>query len=222
MVEKTTMRALIADDHTLYRCGLALLLKDELGFSEVVEASTLDEALEWLEQIAIFDVALFDLMMPGMRGGACYRELRAQYPDTKFAIISASEEKTDILAALDGGFNGFLPKTLSNVQAIGAIRDILDGRIYVPSLIAKLQSKSAGVADSALQNGTDLLSLKKVRSLVQLTPRQRAVFELVRQGMTNKEIAEKLQIAEGTVKVHISTMLTIFNLRNRTEFLLLR
>ena len=213
MVEKTTMRALIADDHTLYRCGLALLLKDELGFSEVVEASTLDEALEWLEQIAIFDVALFDLMMPGMRGGACYLELRAQYPDTKFAIISASEEKTDILAALDGGFNGFLPKTLSNVQAIGAIRDILDGRIYVPSLIAKLQSKSAGVADSALKKG---------RSLVQLTPRQKAVFELVRQGMTNKEIAEKLQIAEGTVKVHISTMLTIFNLRNRTEFLLLR
>ena len=207
------MRALIADDHTLYRCGLALLLKDELGFSEVVEASTLDEALEWLEQIAIFDVALFDLMMPGMRGGACYLELRAQYPDTKFAIISASEEKTDILAALDGGFNGFLPKTLSNVQAIGAIRDILDGRIYVPSLIAKLQSKSAGVADSALKKG---------RSLVQLTPRQKAVFELVRQGMTNKEIAEKLQIAEGTVKVHISTMLTIFNLRNRTEFLLLR
>ena len=220
MPENTTKRALIADDHHLYRSGLSLLLKDHLGFTQVYEASSLDGALDCLENSPGLDLALFDLSMPGMSGGACLAEVRAQHPNTKLAVVSASEDKADVLAVIGGGLNGFMPKTLSNDQIIGALRDILGGRIFIPNMLSMTSLEKLAQPVPAARKAS--ASVQENRLKDALTPRQRDVFALVCTGMTNKEIGEKLEISEGTVKVHISAMLMIFGLRNRAEFLSLR
>lgn len=215
--------ALIADDHVLYRCGLSLFLTDRLGFGQVLEAGTLDEALDCLEKKPGIDLALIDLSMPGMRGGTCLAEIRAQFPNSKFAVVSASEDKADVLAAIDAGFNGFMSKSLSNVHIAGAIRDILDGGIYIPTnLMTNTKSRQYQAADqpSLQTERSPPVSANAAKTL--LTARQNEVFDLACEGLSNKEIGDRLGISEGTVKVHISAMLTILRLRNRAEFLSLR
>ena len=222
MASDQAKQALIADDHHLYRSGLSLLLKDQLGFTHVFEAHTFDAAIDCMDKNPGLGLALFDLSMPGMNSGACLAELRAQHPMTKLAIVSASEEKADVMAAIDGGLNGFMPKTLSNDKIVAALRDIMCGRIFIPSLITTALpagSKTSRSA-SALRNGSS--AAEKSQQKDALTPRQRDVFNLACKGLTNKEIGERLGISEGTVKIHISAMLTILGLRNRAEFLSLR
>lgn len=222
MQQEKSKSALIADDHHLYRSGLSLLLKGQLGFAQVFEAATLDEALDFLEKNPEIDLALFDLAMPGMSGSSCLAEVRALYPNTKLAVVSASEEKADVLTAIEGGLNGFMPKTLSNDQIAVALRDILGGRIFIPSLVtsAKPRLEKSAKPGSPLREASDVSEQRRRKD--GLTPRQKEVFELVCQGLTNKEIGERLGISEGTIKVHISAMLAILRLRHRTEFLSLK
>ena len=158
-----------------------------------------------------------------MRGGTCLAEIRAQFPNSKFAVVSASEDKADVLAAIDAGFNGFMSKSLSNVHIAGAIRDILDGGIYIPTnLMTNTKSRQYQAADqpSLQTEKPPPVSANAAKTL--LTARQNEVFDLACEGLSNKEIGDRLGISEGTVKVHISAMLTILRLRNRAEFLSLR
>ena len=96
-------QALIADDHSLYRHGLALLLKDQLGYHEVLEAASFETAVTSIDACPDLELALFDLAMPGMHGPGSLNQLRMRHPNVKIAIVAASEAKSDVLAAIAAG-----------------------------------------------------------------------------------------------------------------------
>ena len=140
---------------------------------------------------------------------------REASPATRFAIVSNSGTRADILARLAAGFHGFISKDQSDADILAAITDILSGRIYVPSALTETQDGDAldgrlgGEAVPMLSTEADLLKL--------LTTRQREVLSLLAGGKSNKEIARVLDIAEATTKIHMAALLRALGVRNRTE-----
>ncbi|MGE0596378.1 MAG: response regulator [Hyphomonadaceae bacterium] len=200
------LRALIADDHELFRSGLRQLLVDELGASEVLEAETLDQAIDILTAKGAGDLILVDLRMPGMSGAEALSALRDGFPEAKVAVVSAWEERADIFAALSAGVHGYIPKSLSSSEIAQAVRGILEGRIFVPSAI--------GRRDGDPQGDENLMRLEAVQKL---TGRQRDVLQELLKGQASKEIARSLSIAEGTVKIHLAAIYRAIGVRTRAE-----
>ena len=216
--------ALIADDHSLYRSGLGLLLKDRLGFTEVIEASSFDEALDRLADRPQIALALFDLSMPGMGGPQSLAVVRSSYANVRVAVISGSEARENVVESIAASLHGYIPKTLPENEIVKALRDIMAGRVFVPVLIATATApghrppgdnpageRAIGEIANA-QAGTAALA-----TLEGLTPRQRDVLRGIVRGLANKEIARELDIAEGTVKIHLAALFAHFDVRNRTE-----
>lgn len=203
-----TLKALIADDHSLYRTGLALLLKDRLGVSEVIEVSGFDHALDRLAETPDITLALFDLSMPGMGGPESLRVIKETYPDLRVAVVSGAEERDYVLKAISVGLNGYVPKSLSEEDITAALQQVVAGHIYIPKFMTA----------SPPHGKSDLTSAAtEAPRLDDLTPRQRDVLACILRGRSNKEVARDLHIAEGTVKIHLAALFTVFGARNRTE-----
>jgi DNA-binding NarL/FixJ family response regulator len=194
--------AVIADDHGMYRMGLAFTLKDRLGFDDVEEAASLDEALSRLGDTDGIALAIFDLSMPGMQSAASLAAVRECYPDLPIAVVSGSDSRTDVLAALAAGVNGFVPKGLKDDDLVAALRTILGGAIYVPATLAQSTGHAAEPASSGIDLG-------------RLTPRQREVLDLLVEGRSNKEIARALDLGHGTVKIHLAAVFRHLGVSNR-------
>lgn len=205
--------ALIADDHSLYRSGLALLLSDQLDYDEVLEAGSLSAASEIMDARPGLDLALFDLAMPGMNGVDSLTPLLIRYPGVKIAIVTASDAKCDVLNAIGAGVCGFLPKTLPCEEFVEAVNFIRSGRIYVPALMRTV-SQSIQKPQTAESSPAGTLGLPPSR---QLTSRQKDVLDCLRRGMTNREIASELTISVATVKVHVGALLAMLNAKNRIQ-----
>ena len=204
-MRRTGMRALVADDHELFRSGLKQLLVDVLGAADVREAETLDQAIDILTNEGAGDLVLVDLRMPGMSGAEALAALRDGFPEAKIAVVSAWEERGEILAALGAGVHGYIPKSLPSTEIAEALRTILDGRIYVPAAIGK-REPGAPVAVAGSQDGQD-----------KLTGRQKEVLNELLKGQASKEIARTLDIAEGTVKIHLAAIYRALGVRTRAE-----
>lgn len=211
---ETRRLALIADDHGLYRTGLGLLLRDSLGIDEVIEVASFDEALDRLAAKPEIRLALFDLSMPGMGGPESLGALRQTYPALRIAIVSGSENRDDVIRAISAGLAGFIPKNLSGQDITDALRAVLEDRIYVPRLVSA--AVTAARLPQPLAGKTSAASSSPV-SLESLTPRQRDVLASLSRGLSNKQIAHELDIAEGTVKIHLAALFAHFGARNRTE-----
>ena len=200
----------IADDHALFRTGLRLLLGDGCGPAVVREASTVPELRALLDASAAVDLVVLDLFMPGMTGGATVRELRAAFPGVRFVVMSASEERQNVLDALAAGAFGYIPKSLEPPAMIAAFQQILTGGIYAPTL---LLTEPPAPPEPALPHVDPAI-------LSTLTPRQCDVLRLLGKGQANKEIARALDISEGTVKIHLAAIFRLLDVRNRTEAVL--
>jgi DNA-binding NarL/FixJ family response regulator len=137
--------------------------------------------------------------------------------ETRFAIISGSDTRQSILAALSAGFHGFISKQQPDGDILQAIRDIASGRIYVPPALAESEPPDASVerTPEALPATSPLIASSA--DLLDLTPRQREVLSHLALGRSNKEIAQALHIAEATTKVHAAALLRALGARNRTE-----
>lgn len=206
------IRALIADDHELFRSGLKQLLVDVLQAHEVREAETLDQALEMLTNEGAGDLILVDLRMPGMSGVEALSALRDGFPDAKVAVVSAWEDRGDILAALGAGVHGYIPKSLPSAEIAAAIRSILDGRIFVPPSVGRRESgRAEPPTPSASASANNVLGQDK------LTSRQKEVLTELLKGQASKEIARTLDIAEGTVKIHLAAIYRALGVRTRAE-----
>ncbi|MBC7767574.1 MAG: response regulator transcription factor [Phycisphaerales bacterium] len=199
------IRALVADDHELFRSGLRQLLIDALGAEEVREAETLDQAIEILTNEGAGDLILVDLRMPGMSGAEALAALRDGFPDAKIAVVSAWEERAEILAALSAGVNGYIPKSLPAAEIAAAIQSIMDGKIFVPAAMGK-REPGAPVASAQTGSGEH-----------KLTVRQKEVLTELMKGQASKEIARTLDIAEGTVKIHLAAIYRALGVRTRAE-----
>lgn len=200
------LRALIADDHELFRSGLKQLLVDALGVEDVREAETFDQAIEILTDEGAGDLVLVDLRMPGMSGAEALAALRDGFPNAKIVVVSAWEERAEILAALSAGVHGYIPKSLSAAEIAAALRSVLDGRIYVPATIGRRDPGDPVAAGNSAAHGESKLTL-----------RQKEVLNELLKGQASKEIARALDIAEGTVKIHLAAIYRALGVRTRAE-----
>ena len=205
--------ALIADDDEFFRIALGFILKSKLRFAEIIETGSLDEAIERLSEREDVSLALFDLAMPGMQSVASLAAVRDVHPDLKVAVVSASSRRSDILSALTAGINGYVPKGLGATDLAEAVRAILNGAVYVPPSIAGRASPSEAETPAPAAGDQS----ERRRTIEFLTPRQREVLQLLVQGFSNKEIARKLKLGEGTVKIHMAALFRSLRVRNRQE-----
>ena len=208
---KTVRIALIADVDVYFQMAVSALLTRELGFSEVIEAHSFDQATEYLRGHPEVSLAILNFSTPGMRAAVGLRIIRECFPATKVAVISNSDQRRNVLSALESGVHGYVPKNVSVVKLTSALRLILDGGIYVPPSLAevapRLPQSVIGLAE--LGASTDIAARGP------LTPRQRDVLELLVMGKPNKEIASALRLGEGTVKIHVAAILRHFGVNNR-------
>lgn len=198
--------AVVADDHELFRSALSAVLKSRLGFADVIETASLDEALERLGDVRA-TLALFDLNMPGMATASSLLAVRECYPGVRVAVVSASERRRDILLALEAGVHGYVPKALPVDAIADALRTVLDGSIFVPPSLADVGRPGEPVPVTPEPTGS---------AAVSLTPRQRDVLDLLMQGKSNKEIARALTLGEGTIKVHMAALFRTLGVQNRS------
>lgn len=197
------IRVLIADDHAVVRQGLRTFL-DLQGDIEVVdEAADGAAALASVERLAP-DVALMDLVMPGVDGIQAIRRLRDSAPATRVIVLTSFVDDDKILAAVRAGAAGYLLKDVQPQDLVRAIRAVHAGQSPLhPAVAAKLLDEMAG---DARREPADLL-----------TPREREVLALIAHGRPNKLIARDLGVSEKTVKTHVSSILGKLGVTDRTQ-----
>ncbi len=202
--------AVIADDDAFFRMALSAILRTRLGFAEVHEAGSLDEALECLAERGDVGLALFDLAMPGMSGAACLEAVRECHPDVTVAVVSGSSDREDVLLALRAGVHGFVPKA-DGVEALAqALGSIVGGAVHVPRFVTEIPRRAEGEAAPTARPRAE-----EPPACAGLTPRQKEVLALLAQGMSNKLIARALDLGEGTVKIHVAAVLKALGVPNR-------
>lgn len=209
-IDDAPLRILVADDHALFRAGLRHLLADFGDRLQIEESHDYDNTASRLSELDDLDLLLLDLNMPGMQGISAVEELCALAPDVPIIVISVRESAEDVRKAIDAGAMGYIPKSSTPEVMMSALQLVLSGGIYLPPHL--LQELPAG-AGSSVENG----SSGSDDQLARLTPRQRDVLRLLARGQSNKQIADVLGLAPGTVKIHISRILRAFKVQNRTQ-----
>lgn len=197
-----SLKILIADDHTLFRESLSLMLA-RLDDREptIIQANDGEHAIRLARQHSDLDMILMDIDMPGISGLSSIKVLREIVPDAPIIMISADEGYRQISRAIDQGARGFIPKTTSADVMLSALRLVLNGGIYLPEqLLAAYQN-----------HGSDSGNEK------QLTPRQMEILRLLQKGEQNKNIAHQLNLSESTVKVHVRSIFTALDAKNRSQ-----
>ena len=192
------MQILIADDHPLYREAVARQIIRLFADAVTKEASSLDEALV-LARATRPKLFIFDYYMPGMSAKAI-GEVAAEFPDVPILILSGWASPATIQVIIQSGARGFLPKTATSEQFIHTIQMILAGGTSVP---ADMLLSGAGGSEAPW--------------LATLTPRETDVLRATARGLSNKEIARELDLAEVTIKLHLSTIFRKIGVRSRTE-----
>ena len=206
-------KILIADDHPLFREAIHNVISDGFPGSEVMETADLDSAMELTQQHDDLDLILLDLNMPGMHGLNGLINLRNEAPTIPVVIVSAEQDKQVVLQAITYGAVGFITKSSPRAQMTEAIQQILNGNVYLPSDIIRTQK--AGTRRS--MNDTPNFPPELLQAL---TRKQLLVLERMTKGESNKQIAYTLEIAETTVKAHVSAILRKLNVHNRVQAIL--
>lgn len=206
-------KILIADDHPLFREAIHNFISDGFQGSEVMETADLDSALALTQAHDDLDLILLDLNMPGMHGLNGLITLRNEAPTTPVVIVSAEQEKQIVLQAITYGAVGFITKSSPRAQMIEAIEQILNGNVYLPPDIIRAQKSSTG----RRQNDAPSFPPEMLQAL---TRKQLLVLERMTKGESNKQIAYTLDIAETTVKAHVSAILRKLNVHNRVQAIL--
>lgn len=200
-------KLIVADDHPLFRAALRQAAVDAVADLQVREAASLGETLAALEDDADIDLVLLDLHMPGNHGLAGLAAVRAQHPGVAVIVVSANDDPRVIRRALDHGAAGYLPKSSGLDELREAIRSVLACEQWLPASLRPSVSRAQSAPhDSAL-----------AARLASLSPQQFRVLALVAEGLLNKQIADRLDVQERTVKAHLSAIFDRLGVRNRTQ-----
>jgi two-component system, NarL family, response regulator len=191
------VRVLVAEDQAIVRAGLAALVGYQSEMEVVASASDGQEAVRLYRELQP-DVTLMDLRMPRQGGVEAIEAIRAGDPDARIIVLTTYDGDEDVYKALHAGAQGYLLKDAPTEELLGAIRAVARGERYIPAAVARR------LADRAMAGAP-------------LSEREIEVLRLVAAGMTNKEIAAQLFIAEGTVKTHLNSVHEKLGVRDRTE-----
>lgn len=201
------IRILVADDHPLFREGVTHSLASEPDLNVVGQAASGEEALR-LARDLLPDVVLLDIGMPGWDGLAAAEKIATACPATRIVMLTVFEDEDKLLAAFKAGARGYVLKGVSARELANVVRAAAHGEVYVsPSLAAGIMV--------ALTRG------RPADPLEELTEREREVLHLVAEGLTNREIGERIHLAEKTVKHYMTNILGKLHVRSRVEAALL-
>jgi len=207
------IKIIIVDDQELFREGLFTLLSLQNDFNVVAQANNGEEALL---QILKFrpDIVLMDLRMPVMGGVECIKRINVQFGNVKVIALTTFDEDELVFDSLRAGAVGYLLKDVSPEKLFEAIRSANRGEYYLPpNITAKVMAEFTKVSPSYERESNDILE--------DLSRREQEILQMVASGLTNKEIASKLVIAEGTVKNHLTNIFNKLNARDRMQAVLI-
>ena len=190
------LKVMLVDDHYLVRMGLASIVALEPDMSVCAEASTGEQALALFRRHRP-DVTLMDLRLPGMNGSETVQAIRAEFPDARIVMLSTYVCDEEIYGALQAGAMAYLVKSVQREELMRAIRKAAAGQRHIPAEVA------SRLADRMMRS--------------QLSTRELEVLRLLVVGRRNREIAGALDITEGTVKLHVSSILGKLGVADRTE-----
>jgi DNA-binding NarL/FixJ family response regulator len=196
------IRILLAEDQTLMRQGLKTILELESGFEVAGEAEDGKAAVKLALQLRP-DIILMDVQMPQMNGVEATAAICRSWPEARVIILTTFDRDDYVFQGVRAGAVGYLLKDLPSPKLIETIRRVHDGEIFIQPEIASRTLRAA------LHSPGDLIE--------PLSEREREVLVMLAQGIPNKEIADKLHLAEGTVKNHVSNILGKLQAQNRTE-----
>lgn len=196
--------AIVAEDHAVFRAALAQLIEGEIKCAVVHEVASLESLMDCVDRTPGAALISVDLSMPGMDGVQSLQTLRRRLPAARIVIVSASARREDILAALEIGVDGYIPKTMEIDDVRRALRMIVDGNIFIPHLsLDRTLTQQRRSSDRAADREHGL------------TDRQVDVLAMLREGCSNKQIARRLGLAEGTVKAHVNAIYRVLGVTNR-------
>ncbi len=211
MSAAAAIRVLVVDDHTLFRRGLVALLAVDARFQVVAEAADAGDALRRAAETQP-DVVLLDNHLPGVKGVDALAGLREVAPRARVLMLTVSEDERDLAAALRGGAQGYLLKTVdSDVLASTIVRAMAGESVVSPEMTSKLVAAFQSMkAEPAAPDAND-------QSATPLSPREEQILAHIARGASNKEIARALDIAETTVKIHVQHILRKLGLSSRVQ-----
>jgi len=200
-------KVLIADDHAVLREGMSRLLSQEKDIEVVGEAGDGQEAVDMVGQFKP-DVVLMDIVMPRLTGVEATKLIKKNNPSTCILILTAYSDIRYILGLLEAGASGYLLKSAKSDEIVGAIRAIKAGESVLDSIATrKLLERVVNVSKETDED--------KVRG--QLSPREIEILQLASKGLSNREIADKLELSMRTVKAHLSNIFNKMRCSCRTE-----
>lgn len=205
---------MVADDHPLFRDAIGAVIAAGMPGTRLLEADSLMRAMQQAERHEEdLDLLLLDLDLPDAVGLDGLRRLREVLPALPVAILSAEQDRRTVLAAIEMGAVGYIPKSTPRDALLAALRQLLEGQLYLPPQVMRrpppmhpAPAVTAAAADPRLER---------------LTGKQLEVLELLSQGASNKGIARELNIAETTVKTHVSAILRKLGVASRVQAVLL-
>jgi DNA-binding NarL/FixJ family response regulator len=212
-----TITVLVVDDQPLVRAGFRMILSSQADIQVIGEAQDGAEALEMVKGLTDSGtppaIVVMDIRMPIMDGVTATRELAAMRDCPRVIVLTTFDTDADAFAALQAGASGFLLKNAPPEELLAAIRAVASGdAVVAPRITRRLLDRFAGQFTAAPAPGG---------ALAQLTDREREVVLLVANGLSNAEIAQRLVVAEATVKTHVGRILTKLNLRDRVQIVVL-
>lgn len=197
------MKILIADDHALFRDGLALRLEEIASSAIILQASSYAQVFKILKAENDVDVLILDVEMPDMPWLESLKQIIQTAPHTKVIVVSTSEDSRTIRTILAAGAKGYIPKRSEVKVFNNALKLIIEGGSYIPP----------DLLENTPQN---TLSRRNI-GVKALTNRQSQVLDLIAQGKSNKQIAYDMGVSESTVKLHINALLRSLHVSNRTQ-----
>lgn len=199
-----TTRVFVVDDHELVRRGLIELIDTEEDLSVVGQAGDVQEALLTLASITA-DVAVLDVRLPDGSGIELCREIRSLYPNVKVLMLTSFLDDEAILGAVLGGASGYVIKDIKNLDLLETIRKVAAGETLLDiALVSNVTSRLRKVASPASE-------------IYELTDQEQRVLEHIGRGLTNRQIAESMCLAEKTIKNYVSSLLGKLGLERRTQ-----
>jgi len=202
------IKIVLADDHQVVRKGLKVLLSAEPDFNVVGEAGDGLETVKLCEQIQP-DILVLDLMMPGINGLEVTRQLNKRLPETGIVILSMHSNEAYVLEALRSGAKAYILKESSPEELVHAIHEVYSGRRYL----------SSPLTERAIEVYTQKTEVKPMDPYDQLTNREKEILQLAAQGITNAEIASRLNISPRTVETHRTNLMRKLNLHNQSNLI---